>query len=432
MIDDSTAAVSFETLQDCMLVVGIYDEAGETMLASGSIEVYAGETDTYVDIETDSMPEYFYLKAFLIDTDCFRPVCNAYESPNYTQEMQEFLAKTTEDFDQEKVLNLDDDNTNNFAVFSEDTKVIPQTEDTNDVVSVDDENNVYVVENADSSITSLQAGDTFAYEYGDNDALIVKVADIKLDGTTATIMGEDTSLEEAFDYIKIDTESNSADAQVDASNLEDGITYEGMIESEDDSEVQTYGADLGGSADLALSFKMDDKKIGSAKVSGSGANGNSIGFSAGSGVGSVGFSAGCCVGASTGCVVGVSAGFSGFSVGSVAFLLGSVGFSVGSVAFLVSSIGLAVTSCDQLGAAVPSSGFSAIFSNSIIGKSFSVSSSVTELFVAPGISVFPNISVSPSDAVCETVSFLLSLDVSAAFFGLPQAFRQTTIVNIKI
>ena len=269
MIDDSTAAVSFETLQDCMLVVGIYDEAGETMLASGSIEVYAGETDTYVDIETDSMPEYFYLKAFLIDTDCFRPVCNAYESPNYTQEMQEFLAKTTEDFDQEKVLNFDDDNTNNFAVFSEDTKVIPQTEDTNDVVSVDDENNVYVVENADSSITSLQAGDTFAYKYGDNDVLIVKVADIKLDGTTATITGEDTSLEEAFDYIKIDTESNSADAQVDASNLEDGITYEGMIESEDDSEVQTYGADLEGSKDLSLSFEMNDKKIGSAKVSGS-------------------------------------------------------------------------------------------------------------------------------------------------------------------
>ena len=270
MVDERTAAVSFETVQDCTMVVGIYDETGKSMLASGSIEVYAGETDTYVDIETDSMPKYFYLKAFLIDSDCFRPLCNAYESPNYTQEMQEFLAKTTEDFDQEKVLNLDDDNTNNFAVFSEDTKVIPQTEDTNDVVSVDDENNVYVVENADSSITSLQAGDTFAYEYGDNDALIVKVADIKLDGTTATITGEDTSLEEAFDYIKIDTESNSADAQVDASNLEDGITYEGMIESEDDSEVQTYGVDLGGSEDLAaLSFKMNDKTIGSAKVSGS-------------------------------------------------------------------------------------------------------------------------------------------------------------------
>ncbi len=269
MVENSMAAVSFETLQDCMLVVGIYDEAGEVLLASGSLEVYAGETDTYVDIETENMPEYFYVKAFLIDSDCFRPLCNAYESPNYTQEMQEFFAKTTDDFNQEKVLNLDDDKTNNFAVFSEDTTVIPKTEDTNNVVTADNENNTYVIENVDSSITSLQVGETFAYSYGDNDVLIVKVADITIDGTTATITGEDTSLEEAFDYIKIDTESNSADAQIDASNLEEGITYEGTVESEDDSEVQTYDVELGGSAEVSHSFDLLDKKLGSAKVSGS-------------------------------------------------------------------------------------------------------------------------------------------------------------------
>ncbi len=269
MVETSMAAVSFETLQDCMLVVGIYDEAGEALLASGSLEVYAGETDTYVDIETDNMPEYFYIKAFLIDYDCFRPLCNAYESPNYTQEMQEFFAKTTDDFNQEKVLNFDDDKINNFAVFSEDTTIIPKTEDTNNVVTADDENNTYIIENVDSSITSLKVGETFAYSYGDNDVLIVKVADIKIDGTTATITGEDTSLEEAFDYIKIDTESNSADAQIDASNLEEGITYEGTVESEDDSEVQTYDVELGGSAEVSHSFDLLDKKLGSAKVSGS-------------------------------------------------------------------------------------------------------------------------------------------------------------------
>lgn len=269
MVETSMAAVSFETLQDCMLVVGIYDEAGEALLASGSLEVYAGETDTYVDIETDNMPEYFYIKGFLIDYDCFRPLCNAYESPNYTQEMQEFFAKTTDDFNQEKVLNFDDDKINNFAVFSEDTTIIPKTEDTNNVVTVDDENNTYIIENVDSSITSLKVGETFAYSYGDNDVLIVKVADIKIDGTTATITGEDTSLEEAFDYIKIDTESNSADAQIDASNLEEGITYEGMVESEDDSEVQTYDVELGGSTEVSHSFDLLDKKLGSTKVSGS-------------------------------------------------------------------------------------------------------------------------------------------------------------------
>ena len=269
MIDNGIAAVSFETLQDCMLVVGIYDETGKTMLTSGSLEVYAGETDTYVDIETDSIPEYFYLRAFLIDTDSFRPLCTSYETPNYTQEMQDFLDKTIDDFEQEKVLNLDSDNTKNFAVYSEKTIVIPQTENTNRVVSADDENNIYVIENVDSSITSLNEGDTFAYEYGDNDIIIVKIAGIKFNGTTATITGENTSLEEAFDYIKIDTESNSTDATVDASGLEDGITYEGMIKSEDASEIQTYGADLGGSATASLAFKMKDKQIGSAKVSGS-------------------------------------------------------------------------------------------------------------------------------------------------------------------
>lgn len=269
MVETSMAAVSFETLQDCMLVVGIYDEAGEALLASGSLEVYAGETDTYVDIETDNMPEYFYIKAFLIDYDCFRPLSNAYESPNYTQEMHEFFAKTTDDFNQEKVLNFDDDKTNNFAVFSEDTTIIPKTEDTNNVVTADDENNTYIIENVDSSITSLKVGETFAYSYGDNDVLIVKVADIKIDGTTATITGEDTSLEEAFEYIRIDTESNSADAQIDASNLEEGITYEGTVEPEDDSEVQTYDVELGGSAEVSHSFDLLDKKLGSAKVSGS-------------------------------------------------------------------------------------------------------------------------------------------------------------------
>lgn len=38
---------------------------------------------------------------------------------------KEFLAKTTDDFDEEKVLNLDDDDTNNFAVYGDDTIIIP-------------------------------------------------------------------------------------------------------------------------------------------------------------------------------------------------------------------------------------------------------------------------------------------------------------------
>jgi len=128
---DKDATVSFEAGEDCTLVVGIYDEAGNKMLASGSMEVSADETEAIVPIETDEMPEYFYIKGFLVDTDNYNPLCTVYESPNYTREMQEFFQKTTADFNEEKVINFDDDENNNFAVCEDTTKVIPVSEGLN-------------------------------------------------------------------------------------------------------------------------------------------------------------------------------------------------------------------------------------------------------------------------------------------------------------
>ncbi|MEE0761705.1 MAG: hypothetical protein UIM27_01880 [Acutalibacteraceae bacterium] len=152
----SIATVELETLQDSMLIVAIYDESGVQMIASGNTEVTKEDTTAEVIIDIETMPEYFYLKAFLVDNDVYRPLCSAYESPNYTKEMQEFFAKTTDDFESDKVLNLDDDKTNNFAVYSDETKIIEKTESNNQVTSVDEESKKYVIENADSSITSLK------------------------------------------------------------------------------------------------------------------------------------------------------------------------------------------------------------------------------------------------------------------------------------
>lgn len=208
-VTGTEASVSFETVEDCTLVVGIYDEAGIGMIAAGSLEVYSGETLAVVDIETENMPQYFYLRAFLVESNTLRPLCTSYASPNYTREMQEFFAMTTADFDAERVLNLDDDTSNNFAVYSDDTIIIPQSAGENEVVTADDQNNHYVIENANESISSLQPGDIFAYEYEEGEVLIVKVDSIVMDGTTATISGAATSMEEIFDYVKIDTEAGS-------------------------------------------------------------------------------------------------------------------------------------------------------------------------------------------------------------------------------
>ena len=257
-VSDDTATVYFETTQDATLVVAVYDENGSQMLAYGKKEVTQDETIAVVDIDSGSMPQYFLARGYLIETETLRPICTGYESSMYTQEMQEFLSKTTDDFDEKKVLNLDEDTTNNFAVYSDDTIIIPESAQNNQVVSVDDTNRVYVIENADDTVTSLQEGDIFSHEYGDGDVLIVKVASIQIDGTTVTITGADTSAEEVFDYVKVDSTAGLGTAEIDDSNLEDGVTYEGLADMSEEDDIETYAiVDGDASASMGISMKIN-------------------------------------------------------------------------------------------------------------------------------------------------------------------------------
>lgn len=225
-------SVSFETVLDGTLVVGIYDEEGVKMLASSKTEIKAGDKSADITIETNKMPEYFYLRVFLVDSNTLQPLTSSYECPNYTEEMQEFLSKTTEDFAQDRVLNMDEDETTNFAVYSENTIMIPQNNRKNQLVSSNEETGKYVFKNADINITSLQIGDIFAYSMDNGCKLIVKVAEVERNGTSVIITGEDSSLEEAFEYVKIDAQAGTDDATIDTSNCSQGVVCNGLAESE--------------------------------------------------------------------------------------------------------------------------------------------------------------------------------------------------------
>lgn len=256
-VSGKTASVEFETLQDSTLVVAIYDESGVEMLASGRTEVKREDTTAEVTIDIETMPKYFYLKAFLVDEEVYRPLCTAYESPNYTQEMQEFFAKTTDDFADDSVLNLDNDKTNNFAIYDDSTKIIEPNGSKNQVASVDDESKKYVIENADSSITSLKEGDIFSYNYGDDEFLIVKVKSISVNGTTATIYGDEVAMDEVFDYVKIDETTDLSEAEVDPSTCDEGVTYKETNNEEVNSKGSNpVGAEFEGSAGTELEFDL--------------------------------------------------------------------------------------------------------------------------------------------------------------------------------
>lgn len=116
VMDGTKATASIQALEDCTLVVGIYEEDGIRLIATGTADVTAGDTDVTVSIEADTLPAYYHVKAFLVDNVSLRPCSKVFETDDYTRKMQEFFAKTTSDFTESQVLNLDADETNNFLV----------------------------------------------------------------------------------------------------------------------------------------------------------------------------------------------------------------------------------------------------------------------------------------------------------------------------
>ena len=227
-VTDDTAYVELETTVDAVVLVGIYREEDNSMRASGTAHITPADTVVEVTLNTVIMPEYFIVRAFLVDEEKNAPLCKSCESTLYTREMQDFLQKTTDDFDENSVLNLDDSDDNNFAVYSDDTTLIESTDDsTNKVALADDASRTYVIENADENFTSLQPGEIVSYSYGEENLLIVKVKTIDVTGTTVTITGDEIELDDVFDYIKIDNTMGVDKEKYDPSTCEEGVTFTG-------------------------------------------------------------------------------------------------------------------------------------------------------------------------------------------------------------
>ena len=251
--EGNTATVEYSSLEDAILVVALYSENGLQLLASGNVQVSSDEEIASVTIEGD-MPEYFLASAYLVDTYDLSPLCEVYDTPMYTQEMQELLASTVNDYDPELVLNLDESEDTNFAVYAETTKIIEYAEGYNIVDSVDDETATYVIENADDQFTTLVVGDVVAYSYGNNEILIAKVGAITVDGSTVTITGVDLEMEEVFSHVKVESNSVSEDMSVIEGTGEEGITYVGLTDGADG--VTPYAVEGGATVNLKHKFEI--------------------------------------------------------------------------------------------------------------------------------------------------------------------------------
>ncbi|MBQ8927039.1 MAG: hypothetical protein IJ055_02030 [Oscillospiraceae bacterium] len=212
-MDGNTANVEFQTRCDAALVVGIYDEDGTQLIASGCADVTADDREMAVTIDAD-LPEYYDIKAYLIDPLGLAPLSVEYENPNYTQEMQAFFRKTVDDFPAERVLNLDEDPGNNFAVYRDEVIVLDPQDGYDIVTAADADSGVYVIEHADETVLDLQPGDLLAYAYGEEDVLILKVGTLAVNGTAVTITGAPSSMEEIFSFVRIEAQQGMEDAVI--------------------------------------------------------------------------------------------------------------------------------------------------------------------------------------------------------------------------
>lgn len=208
VMDGTKATASIQALEDCTLVVGIYEEDGIRLIATGTADVTAGDTNVTVSIEADALPAYYHVKAFLVDNVSLRPCSKVFETDDYTRKMQEFFAKTTSDFTESQVLNLDADETNNFLVFADSVTVIPKSTDAsvNVVSEADEENLVWKIKNPGEDFLALKEGDIFAYYYTDEDVIITRVTSLSTEGeaenTVLTIQGADPEYEDVISFIK--------------------------------------------------------------------------------------------------------------------------------------------------------------------------------------------------------------------------------------
>lgn len=208
VMDGTKATASIQALEDCTLVVGIYEEDGIRLIATGTADVTAGDTDVTVSIEADTLPAYYHVKAFLVDNVSLRPCSKVFETDDYTRKMQEFFAKTTSDFTESQVLNLDADETNNFLVFADSVTVIPKSTDAsvNVVSEADEENLVWKIKNPGEDFLALKEGDIFTYYYTDEDVIITRVTSLSTEGeaenTVLTIQGADPEYEDVISFIK--------------------------------------------------------------------------------------------------------------------------------------------------------------------------------------------------------------------------------------
>ena len=228
--ETSQAEVTFQTVTDAEIIVAIYSEDGQQMKASANKKVCYEDTKVILEF-SEKLPEYFIVKAFMVDVIDYTPLSSPYVSQLYTEEMQKVMASTIYDYDSDRVVNLDSDDETNFAVYNEGVVAVKETSEENIIEKQSDGS--YVIKNASDDVKALKSGDIFSCDSQDGDLIVVDVDTVNVEGDQITLTDKGDSsldLDDVFDTVKIESDGSQDKLSVDNSELDENLVYDGLVD----------------------------------------------------------------------------------------------------------------------------------------------------------------------------------------------------------
>ena len=256
-IESETAKVHYSAPDNSTLIVAVYSEAGR-MLGYGTAAVDSSANDCTVSLSAIDFPKYYVIKGFIVD-DGKSAVCKEYINRESTLAYEKFLDLTVDDFDENYVLNFDEDPNNNFAVLSEGTTIAESTNGVNILISYDENTDTYVISNPDDKVSGLKSGDTLYLKIGEGNAdyIIATVKSISSDDNTVTIVSGEETVEGVFDCIKIDSSGGLSENNIKNAELGEALT----LSEEAPQKVRAaknvdIGSELSQSLETAVNYSV--------------------------------------------------------------------------------------------------------------------------------------------------------------------------------
>lgn len=266
--DADTGMITARTTQSsaCRLTVKfLTDDRAEVVNTIDKQLVSGCDITTTFAADMENLPEYYLILAELYDLHNNK-LCNTQYCETYTQNMQEILHTNIYDFDQDCVLNFDDDPTSNFIALSEDAIIAESSETKNVLLSADYEFGEFVFENADETLMGLKKNDLLYIHPTPDDIIAIAVDSVDVRNDIVTIKQSDEPIDDMFDFIKIEEEATLDGAYVDTSTMDEGVTYQGLnsdfpeLNLDQDRKILDSG-DQEGKLSTKLSFSIDDIKL---------------------------------------------------------------------------------------------------------------------------------------------------------------------------